>query len=218
MRPDPGGIMPVHDWTRLDHDIFHAFHTSWITHLMDALNAGVLPPDYYALSEQEASRGRRAAIRHNSGHRLVATIEIVSPTDKDGGRNVREMTDKVIRTLESGVQVMLLDLLPPMRHDPHGIHGAVWSHYDATPYEPPTNAPLTLASYVWQQTEPTAYLEPVAVGQALIDMPLFLNRERYVSVPLEATYQGAYRGLPQFWRRILEQTEPPDNPPGGATS
>src|SRR4051812_32579881 len=54
---EPGGAaMPVHDWTRVDAGTFHAFHTSWLTHLMEALNAGLLPEGYYALSEQVATR------------------------------------------------------------------------------------------------------------------------------------------------------------------
>ena len=43
--------MPVHDWTRVDAGIFHAFHQAWITHIASALNQGLLPPDYYALAE-----------------------------------------------------------------------------------------------------------------------------------------------------------------------
>jgi hypothetical protein len=48
--------MPIHDWTRVEAGTFHAFHTSWLTHLMEALNSGLLPPGYYALSEQVATR------------------------------------------------------------------------------------------------------------------------------------------------------------------
>src|SRR4051794_10839215 len=48
--------MPLHDWTRVDDGTFHAFHTSWLTHLVEALNAGLLPRGYYALSEQVATR------------------------------------------------------------------------------------------------------------------------------------------------------------------
>lgn len=44
--------MPIHDWTRVDAGLFHAFHHDWITILSHALNAGVLPGDYYALPEQ----------------------------------------------------------------------------------------------------------------------------------------------------------------------
>jgi len=47
--------MPIHDWTRVFAGIFHDFHCSWTTHLKESLNSGLLPPDYYALSEQQAS-------------------------------------------------------------------------------------------------------------------------------------------------------------------
>jgi hypothetical protein len=46
--------MPVHDWTRVDARIFHAFHHDWITDLSRALNRGLLPRDYYAVPEQLA--------------------------------------------------------------------------------------------------------------------------------------------------------------------
>ena len=45
-------IMPIHDWTRVDAGLFHAFHHRWIDALCDALNGGVLPADYFALPEQ----------------------------------------------------------------------------------------------------------------------------------------------------------------------
>jgi hypothetical protein len=44
--------MPVHDWTRVDARLFHAFHQRWISALSDALNSGILPPEYFALAEQ----------------------------------------------------------------------------------------------------------------------------------------------------------------------
>ena len=49
-----------------------------------------------------------------------------------------------------------------------------------------------------------AYIEPAAVGRAMIEMPLFLTPERYVNVPLEETYQAAYRGVPRKWKAVLE--------------
>jgi hypothetical protein len=42
------------------------------------------------------------------------------------------------------------------------------------------------------------------VGDVLPDMPLFLQPDWYVNVPLESTYQAAYRGVPAYWRGILE--------------
>lgn len=46
--------MPVHDWSRVDAGVFHAFQMAWITHFKEALNEGRLPDGYYALSEQHA--------------------------------------------------------------------------------------------------------------------------------------------------------------------
>ena len=43
-------------------------------------------------------------------------------------------------------------------------------------------------------------------------MPLFLEPEMYVNVPLEATYRAAYRGVPRRWRQVLECTAPPSAP------
>jgi hypothetical protein len=185
---------------------------------MEALNGGLLPRGYCALSEQVATRmqtdvlvtrrGRHLAVRHVSGHQVVALIEIVSPANKDRKAHVRELAEKVVRTLEAGVHVLMLDLLPPGPHDPGGLHGAVWAYFDRAAYEPPADGPLTLASYAWAGLEPQAYVEPVAVGQSLREMPLFLTADRYVNIPLEATYGAAYRGMPEFWRSVIEQGSP----------
>ena len=43
--------MPVHDWTKVNAGTFYDFHTGWITHLKEALNGGLLPDGYYAMSE-----------------------------------------------------------------------------------------------------------------------------------------------------------------------
>ena len=50
--------MPVHDWQRVSAGIFHDFHNTWIVELKNALNAGLLPPDFYAISEQYARQAQ----------------------------------------------------------------------------------------------------------------------------------------------------------------
>jgi hypothetical protein len=47
--------MPIHDWTRVEAGIFHAFHQQWIIAISNVLNDGLLPGDYYALPEQHAA-------------------------------------------------------------------------------------------------------------------------------------------------------------------
>jgi hypothetical protein len=241
--------MPVHDWSRVEAGTFHAFHTAWITHLSESLNAGLLPPNYYALPEQHAGRSiadvltlqtpsgasalppetggvavvdsppqvrrrlasspaargsrRTLTIRHVSGHRIVALIEIVSPANKDRAAHVAEFADKEEAALLYGIHVLLVDLFPPGPYDPAGMHGAIWERLDDEPYLPPADEPLTLAAYVAGPT-PEAYVEHLRVGLPLADMPLFLNPDRYINVPLESTYAAAYRGLPQYWRDVLE--------------
>jgi hypothetical protein len=49
-----------------------------------------------------------------------------------------------------------------------------------------------------------AYLEPIAVGDVLTEMPLFLDPEQDIKVPPERTYLAAYEGVPRFSREILE--------------
>ena len=44
--------MPIHDWTRVDAGLFHHFHQQWTNSLCNALNAGGLPSNYFALVEQ----------------------------------------------------------------------------------------------------------------------------------------------------------------------
>ena len=46
--------MPIHDWTRVRSNRFHDFHQGWTIALRNALNAGVLPPGYFATAEQKA--------------------------------------------------------------------------------------------------------------------------------------------------------------------
>src|SRR5262249_53722887 len=96
------------------------------------------------------SRGRSLAVRHVSGHRLVALIEILSPGNKDLGQNVEDFADKVLSALEHGVHLLIVDLFPPGPHDPQGIHGAIVQRLGPSeePYDLPADEPLTLASYV----------------------------------------------------------------------
>ena len=247
--------MPIHDWTRVDAGIYHAFHLNWIAELNKALNGGLLPPGYYALPEQHAgsaipdiltlhasaasakpaslpppsggtaladappkvqrkqtvgsvarTRRRTLAIRHVSEHRLIAILEIVSPANKDRPRSIAEFAGKVVTALAYGVNVFLVDILPPGIHDTCGMHGAIWQRLETTeePYDLPEDDPLTIASYVAGE-QVDIYLEHPVVGGILSEMPLFLRPDCYINVPLDGTYQEAYRSLPAFWREVLEQ-------------
>jgi hypothetical protein len=63
--------------------------------------------------------------------------------------------------------------------------------------------PLKLVAYDAGPPK-TYYLEPIAVGDVMIDMPFSLAPGWDVDVLLEATYQAAWRGVPRRFRPILE--------------
>jgi hypothetical protein len=252
--------MPVHDWTRVDAGIFHAFHHSWIEEIARALNGGLLPPDYYALPEQHAAgfgpdvltlqegpdaeaesspqsqpgtaggvrltvpklqpvaetdlafyrrKQSSVAVRHVSGDRIVAMVEVVSPGKKAARNALRAFVQKAAGLLERGVHLLILDLHPPGKRDPDGIHGEIWQEFAGQEYALPAGKPLTLAAYEAGDTV-RAYVVHAAVGDALTDMPLFLEPGRAVEVPLEATSSAAFAAVPRRWRRVLEA------PPGGS--
>jgi len=159
------------------------------------------------LTASAVARRRRktVTIRHVSGHRIVALLEAVSPANKDRARTVRDFAVKVEDAVRQGVHVLMLDLLPPGRHDPQGMHGVIWERLtsDSSPYELPSAEPLTLASYV-AEALPTAHIEHIAVGKPLPQMPLFISPKEHIDVPLEATCQVAYHNVPKVWRTVIE--------------
>jgi hypothetical protein len=107
--------------------------------------------------------------------------------------------------------LLLVDLFPPSSRDPQGIHRAVWGEDCGEDYVLPADKPLTCVSYVGGAGA-EAFVELVAVGDLLPEMPLFLTPETYISSPLETTYQLAWDGMPEFWRNTL--TTPPESANG----
>jgi hypothetical protein len=231
--------MPIHDWTRVRSNRFHDFHQTWTIAIRNALNAGLLPPGYFAMVEQKAggpepdvitlaltppagfspsgglavdlqppkarfvirsqaaayaSKANRVTVRHPDGT-VVAVLEIVSPGNKDSRHAVRAFARKAFALLDAGIHLLIVDLFPPGRRDPQGIHKVIWDRIHDEPFELPPDKPLTLAAYA-VGTETVAYVDPVAVGDPLPDMPVFISEERYVLCPLETTYQIAWDQFP----------------------
>jgi hypothetical protein len=147
---------------------------------------------------------RRLQVRHNSTHRVVALIEIVSPANKASARDFRRFVEKAVDVLRQGLHLLVIDPFPPTPRDPNGIHAAIWKALTKKPFVLPPDKPLTLASYEAEGGDYyAAYVEPIAVGDELPVMPLFLGPETYVNVPLEPAYRQAWDGFPEFWRAVV---------------
>ena len=150
---------------------------------------------------------RTLAIRHVTSDRIVALLEMVAPANKDRPLSVEQFANKAEMALRQGVHVVVADLFPPGPHDPQGMHGAIWERFDEAPCLLPPDEPLTLVSYLALRM-PEACLEHLAVGSTLVEMPLFLDLDCYIDLPLESTYMTAYRGMPARWRLVLEGQPP----------
>ena len=226
--------MPIHDWTRVRPGIFHAFHVTWMAKLQGSLNSRQLPPDYYALQEPASGRSKVElaglssesdrfmnkseadlyaaktnilAIRHGGTDRVVAVLNVVSPGNKNSQHALQSFVKKAAVMLNHGVNLMIVDLYPPTPNDPNGIHSAIWETLGQNSFSVVTEKPLMLASYIGTPML-QAFIEPVAVGDSLPSMPLFLTPDEYVSVPLEETYMQAYEGMPDEYLDILEENRP----------
>ncbi len=134
---------------------------------------------------------------------LIAVIEIVSPGNKDNTNGLKAFVRKAGKLLRRGVHLLVVDLFPPSVRDPHGIHKAIWDQFKEEPFELPPDKPLTLAAYA-AGSEKVAYVENVAVGDPLPDMPIFLTPDHYVPCPLEASYQVTWGVFPGALKGPLE--------------
>jgi Protein of unknown function (DUF4058) len=143
------------------------------------------------------------AVRHVSGDRLVAIVEIVSPGNESGQAVFRKFVEKAVDLLSQDIHLLILDLIPPTRRCPNGIHGAIWEALTGEDYSAPPAKPLTLAAYEAEMGV-RAFVEPVAVGEILPEMPLFLKAGGHVPVALESTYQSAWEAVPRRWRSVIE--------------
>jgi hypothetical protein len=151
---------------------------------------------------------KQLTIRHVTDDRVVAIVEIVSHGNKSSKDELERFVLKSAETIRLGIHLLVIDLHPPTSRDPEGIHGAICARMGDSTYTAPPGKPLTIASYVAMPVG-NAYVEPVAVGDVLVPMPLFLDEGNYVSVPLEETYMQTFRGVPWRWKPFLEESISP---------
>ncbi len=121
--------MPIHDWTKVGAGIFHDFHHAWIEEIKRALNAGVLPNDYYALAEQYAAGfgpdvlalestqpsdyEQEIPVETNGGNLLVAPPNVQLTDETDMGFYRRKQHAIVIRHVSGDHIVAFVEIVSP---------------------------------------------------------------------------------------------------------
>jgi hypothetical protein len=177
--------------------------------LGEELDGGIatLPPPVTRIvrrttKEIYASRANRIVVKHHLG-RIIAVIEILSPGNKDSRAALRDFVEKTVDCLRKGIHVLIVDVFPPTQRDPYGIHKLIWDEIVEEDFTFPDGKDRILVSYK-TGGERAAYIEPVTVGDALPDMPLFLTNDLHVMVPLEQTYQATWDASPEDLRIAVE--------------
>lgn len=149
-----------------------------------------------------ARRANRIRVQHRHGQ-VVAVIEIVSPGNKNTRTALSAFVHKAADLIWQGIHLLVVDLFPPSDRDPNGIHQAIWDEVAGRPFELPPDKPLTVAAYRAAPTK-VAYVEPVAVGDPLPALPIYLTGSDYIPAPLEETYQTSWAVFPADFKDLLE--------------
>lgn len=130
--------------------------------------------------------------------RLVAAIEIVSPSNKDRPESRRAFVAKVAALLQRDVCVSLVDLVT-IRH--FNLYADLLDLIDRTDpklgSEPPALYAITVRGRKRIRKRPLldAWFYPMSFGQALPTLPIWLDVDLGVSLNLETSYEETCRLL-----------------------
>ncbi len=160
--------------------------------------------------EMYATMARRIVIKDGAHEDdVVAIIELVSRGNKTSRRDRDQFVDKTLSILHEGVSLVIVDVHAPTALVPGGFHELVSRAFREKPASRPADRPLEAVSYeVIGSHTVRSHVVPLACGDSLPEMPVFLKPKRFVRIPLERTYTEAFRGLPSRFRRILEGEAP----------
>ncbi len=150
---------------------------------------------------------RRLVVRHISGHRVVAHIEIVSPRNKDRRTAAEGFVAKGRDAIDAGVHLAVIDPFPPTRAARRGLAAAIWRKYDPSPVVAPPGQPLCVASFT-SAVRSEALFHFLAFGDEWPAFPLALTDTLSVNLPLADTYAAAFAGSPPYLREQLSAPAP----------
>ncbi len=147
----------------------------------------VADEDEYEVRVYDASRHRR----------LVAAVEIVSPANKDRPESRRVFVAKCVALLRQRVSVTIVDLVTTRQFNLYGDLVELIGQTD--PSLAPKAPSLYAAACRWVPQEDGWHFQswhyPLALGQPLPTMPLWLTDDLAVPLELESTYEETCRAL-----------------------
>jgi hypothetical protein len=175
--------MPIHDWTRVDAGLFHAFHLRWIAAISDRLNDGVLPEEYFALPEQnirgpipdvlalQLSRGNEEVTERTSGIAVAEARPVTRLVQRSEAGQYADLANRITVRHRHGEVVAVIEIVSPgnkgSRNDlrqfvqksvdliGQGIHLLL-----VDPFPPGPRDPKGLHQLIWQEFSDEAFTFP----------------------------------------------------------
>lgn len=148
------------------------------------------------LSEQDEFEVRVYDVER--GRQLVAAIELVSPSNKDRPDNRRAFVAKVAALLQKDVSVSIVDLVTIRQFN---LYADLLEFIGGTDPQLGRTPPHLYAVTIRSRKRPQkrslldAWYYPMTLGQSLPTLPIWLNADRNVLLPLEPSYQETCRLL-----------------------
>jgi hypothetical protein len=129
--------------------------------------------------------------------RLVAAVELISPSNKDRPGARAQFVSKCAAMLRNSVSVVLVDIVTIKSFD---LYAQLLKLAGGNSPSPGRNPPPTYAAACrWRPAGTKMVLEvwsqPLVVGQPLPVLPLWLSEELAVPLDLEASYEQTCRDL-----------------------
>jgi hypothetical protein len=172
---------------------WEAFHARWASAIADDLNDNVLPENLFA--EPTVHVGGQVhvddsfevqVIDTEGAPKLVAAIELVSPSNKDRPQTRRAFAVKCANYLCQGIPFIIIDVV-------------TMNLMETADFRLPPEAALYGTSYRPVQREGRAEIdawnERIDVGGVLPSLPLYIGTERPLAIDFEASYQETCRRL-----------------------
>lgn len=129
------------------------------------------------------------------GRRLVAAVEIVSPANKDRPESRQLFVAKCCNLLRQDVCVSIIDLVTIRRFNLYAELLALLERSDPALDQATPIYAVTCRKGEGRSTKLDTWLRPLAVGQPLPSLPLWLSGTESISLDLEASYEETCRVL-----------------------
>ncbi|HTU22673.1 MAG TPA: hypothetical protein VMG10_31830 [Gemmataceae bacterium] len=184
---------------------WRSFHGAWAAAMARLLNQGVLLSGYYALPlvdavavELPAADAVEVQVFADDGDpRLAAAVELLSPRNKDRLQARQAFAVKGVGYLQQGSSVVVVDTVTTRRAD---LNAAILSLLGVDSATAATPTSFSAVSYrAVGREEETQQLQfwpaPLALGQPLPTLPLWIAADFSVPLDLEASYQATCSDL-----------------------